>query len=259
MSEARVTITPLDENTPDALHCHYQNELQGQPCHIALDLEDGQMWADYNAEIGSGIPASVYHGRTRWWGIPCLTAAAANQLMADLKPLAERVLAGSEVEWDGNNNVGILNDDASAAEQEIYALLEGISEVDYDRIYEYDAADWFTNAGEEAPAGLTAATADRELSEMAAELEDEAKTLHDNGYTVLLGVEEYLATKREEMRDQEREELEEVAEQLDELMVKRDDLIRSLASWGDSSRDIGARAGLSHVGVQKIVKREATS
>lgn len=255
MSEARVVITLLDEDAPDALYRHYQGETQGQPCHIALDLEDGQMWADYNPEIGSGIPTSVYHGRTRRWGIPCLTATAANQLMEDLKPLAERVLAGSEIEWDGNNNVGILNEDASAAEQEIYARLEDLSEYDYDRIHEYDAGDWFADAGEDAPEGLTAATTDRELAEMAAELEHEAKTLYDNGYTVLVGAEEYLTTKREEMRDQEREELEDVAEQLDELVAKRDALIRRQASWGDSSRDIGARASLSHVGVQKIVKR----
>lgn len=255
MSDARVIINLLDEDAPDALHCRYQGELEGQSCHIALDLEDGRMWADYNPEIGGGIPASVYNGRTRWWSIPCMTSASANQLMTEIKPLAERILVGSEIKWDGNNNVGILNEDAGQAEQEIRDHLGDISEYDYDRVYEIDTADWFADAGEDAPVELTADTTDHELAAMASSLESEATTLYDNGYTVLLDAGEYLRVKREEMRDQVREELHDVVEQLDEVTAKRDTLIRRLDGWGDSSRAIAPWAGLSHVGVQKIVKR----
>src|SRR5437764_9511873 len=92
---AQVTITKLNENDPTAIYRHYQGELAPQPCLIALDLEDGELTARYNPEIGSGIPESVCHGRTLWWDIPCLTAESANELMDDIKPLAARELAGS--------------------------------------------------------------------------------------------------------------------------------------------------------------------
>lgn len=247
-----VTIKPLNENDPTALHRHYPNELNAQPCHLELDLRDGELTADYNPEIGNSVPSTVWHGIVRRWGIPCITATAANQLMHDLAPLAQRILDGASVEWDGNNNVGRLTDDAAQAEQELVDFLAEAT--DLEQVYEQDAADWWSEG--ELPDDLTAHTADDQLAAIAEREAAEVATSQDDAYTVLVGAEEYLAGRREEMRDAVREELEEVAAEHARLEQRRNDLIRALSGWGDSSRSIADRVGLSHVAVQKIAKRE---
>lgn len=133
-----LTIVPLTED--NELLCHYSSEHRPQPCVLWLDLEDGEMSARYNPEIGNGIPMSVHLGRTRWVEIPLLTTAAANALLEEVAPLAERILAGSRIEWDGNNNRGYLDEDADAALEELTERCDpaGLQWDDADLIVETD-------------------------------------------------------------------------------------------------------------------------
>jgi hypothetical protein len=61
-------------------------------------------------------------------------------LTGKLPGLLERVHAGHSVEWDGSNHVGRLDDDASAARDEIERILDGLD--DDDRAQVWDADDW---------------------------------------------------------------------------------------------------------------------
>ncbi|MEU7480570.1 hypothetical protein AB0A63_31645 [Lentzea sp. NPDC042327] len=249
-----VTIRNLDETNPTVLYRHYQGELYVQSCHLELDLRDGELSADYDGEIGNAIPMSVHHGIVRRWGIPCVTAKSANELMRDIAPLAQRVLDGATIEWDGNNNVGVLTDDAADAEEEIIGRLQG----DLDGltlIGEMDAADWWAEG--DLPEDLTADTTDKELEAIVEREEEDATVAGNDGYTVLVDADDYLTARREEMRDKVREELEEVAEQHGELENRRNDLIRRLTTFGDSSRYIGELAGLTHPAVLKIAKKKS--
>lgn len=248
-----VTIKPLDETNPTALFRHYDGETYAQSCHIELDLRDGELTADYDGEIGNAVPMTVWHGIVRRWGIPCLTAEAANTLMREIAPLAQRVLDGASIEWDGNNNVGRLTDDAQAAEEELLGLLAG--DVELTTVCEEEASDWWSEGG--LPEDLTADTTDEELAAIVEREEQDATTMQADVYTVLTGAEEYLTARREEMRDVVREELEQVAEQHAQLEERRNQLIRRTTAFGDSSRSTGARASLSHVAVQKIAQRSA--
>lgn len=191
----------------DELFCHYDGQYERQPCYIELGLRDGMLLADWDAIVGSGTPGSVYHGFDRRWAIPCLTAEAANRVMQEIAPLASRMLADWEEEWDGNNMVAVLGEDAQAAEEEIQDHL-GISAAFRDLAPPFDATDevavWHidgvTNGCEASEYGITAETTDERLAEIEAEILDDLGS--PSGVTVCHGLDSYLR----ELRDRASEE-----------------------------------------------------
>src|SRR5690606_1655454 len=116
-----VTIRPVAE--PTALYCRYAASYQPQPVYVALDLADGALYADYQA---GGTPMRVWLGQVRTWSIPPLVGDEATALLEHIAPLAQRVLDGSDIEVDPRTGdpVGVLNDDAAEAEQEIGKIIQ---------------------------------------------------------------------------------------------------------------------------------------
>ena len=195
-----VTIRPCTD--PTELFRHYDGQSEPQPAYIALDLEDGGMWASYDAIVGSGTPEEVFHRRERWYGIPTLTGEAANELMERLRPLAARILADSDVEFDGNGNrVGVLGEDAQAAEAEIEQIITreydaGALEGTRDLVAAWDI-DGVVNGEEVDTYGITAATTDERLDEIEKEL------LADlGGVAVCHGLDDHLRGLRDDLREQ---------------------------------------------------------
>ena len=90
------------------LHHQYPGQTSPQPCYVELDCEAENLSADWNGELGNAVPLSVWHGHTRRWAIPALQAQAANSLLDEIAPLAQRVIDGYTSEWDGNNHVAGL-------------------------------------------------------------------------------------------------------------------------------------------------------
>jgi len=190
-----VTIRECTETTELLRRYHGQNEPQG--AYIELGLRHETMHATYNAEIGGAIPFSVYHGHDRRYGIPTFTAKAANRLMHELLPLAERVVAGYESVWDGHNHVAHLSEDAQAADAEIAERCEfeceNASEPD---VLQYtDASDWLDMYRDD----LTKKT-DAELTALAEQIDADALA---DGF-VVDGTEDRLL----QLRDQQRENAE---------------------------------------------------
>ncbi|WP_392749403.1 hypothetical protein [Streptomyces sp. LN590] len=113
---------------PDALFCRYASESKPQPAYIELGLRDGVFLASYDSAVGPRQQtAGVFSGIDRRWTIPILSGGAANNLLSKLAVLAQRVLDGAEVEWDGNNHVGqLITDDANEAYTSIAAHCEAI-------------------------------------------------------------------------------------------------------------------------------------
>jgi hypothetical protein len=118
----RVNIIRVASNGD--LYHQYPRQSNPQPCYVELDCRTGELTADYNSEIGNAVPASVYHGHTRRWAIPILGADAANELLQAIAPLAERVLAGYDSVWNGNNLVAELTPGAADAIDRIQAACE---------------------------------------------------------------------------------------------------------------------------------------
>jgi hypothetical protein len=194
---AEITIRELDEGAPTRLLCVYPREQRPQPCYIALDLRDGQVWADYDGEVGTppAVPATVWHGIVRRYTIPPLQAAEANALMRELRPLLERVYRGGDIEWDGSNHRGVLSADALAAEAEI----ESVIERDYSwgggggTVAWVQAHDWL-EIDQELRARLLS---DEPLETIAADLDGDGLS---EDRPVLIGLENYLQAERERLQ-----------------------------------------------------------
>lgn len=250
-----VTINRLTD--PAELYHRYPREFAPQPVAICLDLETGRLYASWRA--GNGWSEAEWHGRTLAWSIPPLTADAANGLLEEIAPLAQRIIDGASIDWDGHNHVGVLGDDAQAARDEIERLTD-IDEHDMPTVGCEEAEEW-CRACDEDPTddhGLTADTPDDQLDDIAERLEEEIRQQSD-GVVVVYGAREYVESRRAELRQAVRDELVEIAEQLKELREQRDELIRRIHQWRvDSIRDIGDLAGVSHTQVRRIVRAKAS-
>lgn len=132
-----ITIVVPERN---AMYCHYPRQSAAQDSYIELSPESRTLCASYDGEIGNAVPAGVYHGRDRRYGCVTLSDDAALELMREIAPLAERVCDGFEVVWNGNNNVGKLNDEARDAEDEIIARLDNLD--DDDALQVWGADEW---------------------------------------------------------------------------------------------------------------------
>jgi hypothetical protein len=140
-----ITIQPVTDDT--ALYAHYDGQTNPQPCHIHLDCRDGVLWADYSGDVGNGTcSADERNGHIQYWGIPVLRAAAANDLMQQIAPLAQRVVDGYDTDWDGNNTVAVFSADAQDALEEIEQLCDNVDEDEETIVQAWDAGDWLADA-----------------------------------------------------------------------------------------------------------------
>lgn len=198
-----VTVTLQNTDTPDALYRHYQGQSERQPCFLALDLEGGELWGDYNGEIGNGVPASVWHGLTLRWDMSCLTAEAANALLAEAAPIAQRVLDGSSIEWNGSNNVGRCNEDAQAAAEELHELAASYNEPGL-CVVEWDVHGFFFDDADAIGYGITATSSDADLEALAERARADATACDPSvGYIVLNGVQEYFEALRDGLAEED--------------------------------------------------------
>ncbi len=125
------------------LYVRYDRQTKAQPAHVELE-QDGTLTADWSGEIG-GTPMDVYHRRRLWWDVdPHLTGQAVADLLAEIAPLAQRVLDGWTEDWDGNNNVGTLTEDAQQASDEIERLCIETATSD-ERVSVYQAREWISD------------------------------------------------------------------------------------------------------------------
>ena len=120
-TESAVAILEIEGNE---LHRQYAGQNRPQDVYVTLDCANGRLTAECSSEIGSGIPVAVCHGHVQRWSIPALTADAANSLIEEIAPFAERMVAGYERVWDGNNHVAAFSDDADEADDAIISLCD---------------------------------------------------------------------------------------------------------------------------------------
>lgn len=199
------TVRILDCTDPTGLFRQYHGQSEPQPAYLELDLRDGTLLADYDSEVGSAAPYAVWHGFERRWGIPVLTAAAANRVMAEIAHLAGRILADTEEHWDGRNTVARLGEDAQAAEAEIRAWLGPASDSNRgfppsDLVGVWDLGWGVLNGYETEEHGITAETTDERLAEIEAEILSGLAGTGDHPVAVCAGLAAHLGELRDEAK-----------------------------------------------------------
>lgn len=171
--------------------------LKPQTPYIELDLTDADKPLDIDTYCQvDGLPIAVWHGVIRRYCLSPYTDA--EELTTDINAgmfdeLFQRIVGGSEVEWDGSNHVGRLNEDACEAEEELEKLLEDYAD---GSIGLWEAGDWLQDSSDE-DLGVTAASTDDELAKKARELEEEARA---EG-AVVVWIEDHLKERREALME----------------------------------------------------------
>lgn len=183
------TITVERVARPTSLYVQYEHQTSNQPCYVELDCKHAALSADYNGEIGTAVPMSVWHGHTLRWSIPALVARRANELLHEIAPLAQRVIDGYSSEWDGNNHVAHYTEDAEAAQSEIDALCENLHVAEGDVVEAWDAEDWLY--GGDVHDKITHSTTDEEIDALVDEIESELQE-----WQIVYNVRDYLCDIR---------------------------------------------------------------
>lgn len=183
------------------LYHRYPRETEPQGVFVELDARTGHLTASFDPEVGSGTPTDVWNGHVVRWTIPPLRADAANRLLAEVAPLAERVVAGYSVRWDGNNHVAKFTKDAATAIDEIERLCDGVQGAGGEVVV-WDGAEFFGALGsyrvQAAELGVVATTTDEELRALA---ERERANATNNGIDGVEGVVEHLEKLRAACQD----------------------------------------------------------
>jgi len=131
-------ITNLDTLTgPAPLLLQYSGQSNSQNAYVKLTA-DGRVWYYTNAEIGNGISCDIYHRTARRWSIPNdLTARGYEQLHDDIAEMLGEIYSGMSEQWNGNNYVGRLTEEASDASDRLEFFLHDARSSDYERDEEY--------------------------------------------------------------------------------------------------------------------------
>jgi hypothetical protein len=263
MSDTTVKIEKLIETTQ--LHCHYSGQVAQQPCYVTFSCVNGELTAGYDPNIGGGhATVSEIRCLSKNWPIPCLTMDTANRLLDEIAPLAQRILDGADTEWSRWQNayVGVYNDDAKLAEEEIAKLCFEME--DHMVLSTGDTDYWFTDGSAAAlqDLGLDLDSDEQQIIEAAQSVAREAIE-----YGMVFDVdvvEAFLTAAQEELREELIEDLTDelagatkeakvLSETAAKVSANRDALIAKLHARGCSLRTIAETANLSHEGVRKII------
>jgi hypothetical protein len=194
------------EDTMEIIYCTspaelfrlYDGEQRPQATYIELHLVAGTLTAEYHAPVSpAGAPIGVRTGHIRRYPLPILTATAANRVLDDIAPLAERILADwTEVGADADPSA-VLGRDAEDAETEIRRALD-VDYPDSDMVAVWSVAD----LDPDMEIAVTAATTDEQLAEIEAGILRDLSATSDSGAVVVPDLAQHLQRLRDRAQDQ---------------------------------------------------------
>lgn len=183
------------------LHHRFPRESLAQRCHVTLDCRSGALTAEVDMEIGVGIPADVYREHIQRWTIPALKATVANNLLAEIQPIAQRVVDGYSSKLDNGNYVARFTEDAGEAIGQIEQVC-GLVGGEGAELNVWGADDFFRPLGSKVEQAkdlhITSTTSDEKLTEVGQSVMADAKS---NGIDEIDGLDDYLIGLRQAMRD----------------------------------------------------------
>ena len=192
-----VTIDHIDTDTLHPLYAQYDGQVTAQPSYVELDLDSGNLSADYSSAVGGGVPVRVWEGDVVRYDVdPHLTASEINDLLDEIAPIAQ--------EWiDARQGDGLDKREPNGLSPR--EEIDGdagfkIQEICERRTTEsggvWDAGDWAISLTPD-DIGLRHDSTDADLDKIAETLRKEAV---DDGPITLENVDEYLIDQREILR-----------------------------------------------------------
>ncbi|MDQ7794167.1 MAG: helix-turn-helix domain-containing protein [bacterium] len=230
-----------DELAP--LYRRYPGQTKPQPAYIEIDPSTWTVTATHDGEIGGAVPMAVWHGLYRRIPVdPYLRGRVVADMLEDpeLQTLIGRICAGHSIEWDGNNRVGRLSEDAQQALQDAIEWVDSYIDDPTDRVAVYDAGEWLRGS----PPPVTATSTDEEITQWDREIEEEARR---EGVILEGSVAEYLRALRDELgykADMERPEpppMLDVATVASRLSVDRQTVLREIKRGHLRAHKIGVQ------------------
>ena len=203
-TKTKIAIDYVSTEKLHPLYVQYDGQVTVQRTYVEIDLDSGDLSADYSGDVGGGVPERVWEGEVKRFDIsPDLTAAEINRLLDEIAPIAQ--------EWIDDRNRDELAPHYIARRQENYLhvtyKIERLCEerrTDSGGIW--DAGDWIEAGGMNPPLNedtslfdgvdLRHVSTDAELGEFAEILRGIAI---DDGVT-LENLDEYLIDQREILR-----------------------------------------------------------
>ena len=174
----QITVNHYDATNETALFNQYDGQAEPQTVYIELDCASGELRADWNGEIGNGIPELVWNGHIqRWAFIGCPRVSYANRVLDEVAKIAQRVVNG----YDGTEDRAEFSDDAQAAIDLITDVVQ--QPLDIDTVVEpMDAGDWLEYSIErtddaveiDGVGTITEDTTDDEIKKMAKSIRETA-------------------------------------------------------------------------------------
>jgi len=204
MSEKKVILVPT--TTDNELFLKYSSQSQPQDAILCLNIENHELSAYVDCNIGPSISGRAYHDLDIEWKIPPLKIKPLENLMKEVETLCQTILEDSRVDWDGSNWRGYLGCDADHVKDQIQNIIDN-NDFDCSKIWgSWDACDWISECIQyfrneciiNNEHKITAKTTNKEIENLAEKLEEEAKNEHD---VTIEGTEDYLISLRDNLRD----------------------------------------------------------
>jgi hypothetical protein len=119
------------------IQCHYPGQIFPQETFIYLDCDDEVLGAAYNPEIGNAVPEAAWRGSQIRFDIPVdVGMKRVNKLLKALVPVAERIISGYELKWNGNNHIASYTDEADDAVSEMREIISNHRDEWFDELAE---------------------------------------------------------------------------------------------------------------------------
>jgi hypothetical protein len=117
------------------LYLLHSGQTEPQGAYVQLH-QDGEVEFGVNGEIGNAVPEAVFQDRiVRICGIdPYLSLKGIDKLHKEIRPLLEEIAAGHSIEWNGNNHVGRLTEEAQEARDTLDERLHRTDWQSYDQV-----------------------------------------------------------------------------------------------------------------------------
>lgn len=121
---SKVEVIYSDEDN----FCQYPSQYDPQRSYVGFNCSTNELYSSYSSEIGNSTSMDCFHNKEfRWWISPWMKLSAINSLLEEIEPLAQKVQDGYSEEYNGNNYVGVLSEEAEEYTRKIESLCDAYS------------------------------------------------------------------------------------------------------------------------------------